>query len=146
MAEHDPTERVDNPEVEHEESDVNVRGILLFGAVLSVGIAVVCLVLWGLMQYFAARETGETDPLPAAAAEGRLRLPRDINKVPQPRLQVDEARDLEELRRHERERLTTYGWEDRKAGTVRIPVERAMELVAGEGLPVRKQRDEGKKP
>jgi len=143
MAEHDAESRADNPEVEHEESDVNVRGILIFGGGLAAGIAVVCAVVWGLMVYFSARETGEADPLPAP--EGRLQLPRDINKVPQPRLRVDEGRDLEELRRHEHERLTTYGWEDRKAGSVRIPVERALELVAEEELPARKQRDGGKK-
>ena len=30
--------------------------------------------------------------------------------------------------------LTSYGWVDRKAGTVRIPIERAMDLIAHRGL------------
>lgn len=37
---------------------------------------------------------------------------------------------LEELRTREQEELTTYGWVDKEKGTVRIPIERAMELVA----------------
>jgi len=39
---------------------------------------------------------------------------------------------LADLRAREQEELTTYGWEDKETGTVRIPIERAMELVARE--------------
>jgi hypothetical protein len=39
------------------------------------------------------------------------------------------ARGLEQ-RREARQRLDTYGWVDREAGVARIPIERAMELVA----------------
>lgn len=35
------------------------------------------------------------------------------------------------------ERLSTYGWVDRSAGSVHIPIERAIELTAQRGLPVR---------
>lgn len=35
-----------------------------------------------------------------------------------------------ELRRAEDEELSTYGWADREAGFVRIPIERAMALEA----------------
>ena len=39
---------------------------------------------------------------------------------------------------HEREDLLLdhYSWIDRSKGTVRIPIERAMELIAQRGLPV----------
>ena len=33
--------------------------------------------------------------------------------------------------------LTTYGWVDKNAGTVRIPIDRAKELLLERGLPVR---------
>jgi hypothetical protein len=35
--------------------------------------------------------------------------------------------------------LATYDWVDQKAGTVRIPIDRAMELIAQRGLPMRTQ-------
>ena len=38
----------------------------------------------------------------------------------------------EELERADREKLGTYGWVDREAGRVRIPVERAMEKLLAE--------------
>jgi hypothetical protein len=35
--------------------------------------------------------------------------------------------------------LDSYGWVDKDAGIVRIPVDRAMEILAKKGLPSRKQ-------
>ena len=39
--------------------------------------------------------------------------------------------------------LYSYGWVDEKAGTVHIPIERAMDLIAQRGLPVRGQGGTG---
>jgi hypothetical protein len=44
---------------------------------------------------------------------------------------------LENLRKDEDEKLSTYGWVDKNAGRVRIPIDRAMDLVVQRGLPVR---------
>jgi hypothetical protein len=55
-----------------------------------------------------------------------------VGEIPAPRLQVTDQRDLEALRRAEAERLEGYGWVDRKAGVVHIPIERAMDLLSGE--------------
>jgi hypothetical protein len=60
--------------------------------------------------------------------------------VPAPRLQVDPAADLIELRAREDARLHTYGWVDKKAGVIHIPIERAMDLVLQRGFPVRDQK------
>jgi hypothetical protein len=48
---------------------------------------------------------------------------------PEPRLQVAPAEDLRALRAREEEVLRTYGWVNREKGVVRIPIERAMELL-----------------
>ena len=119
----------DNPRVDHEDRDVNVRGILTFLAVLVVGGLVVHVALWWLQAFFVQRESSAKPPLPSPAAEERLRLPRDLDKVPAPRLQISEARDLEELRARENARLQGYGWVDAKTGTVHIPIDRAMDLL-----------------
>jgi hypothetical protein len=53
---------------------------------------------------------------------------------------VREPVNLETLRTREHEELTTYGYEDKNAGTYRIPVDRAKELVLERKvLPVRGQ-------
>ncbi len=49
---------------------------------------------------------------------------------PEPRLQADPLGDLRALRAEEDALLHGYGWADRQAGTVRIPIERAIELLA----------------
>jgi hypothetical protein len=54
---------------------------------------------------------------------------------PEPRLQADPPRDLEEFLAREEEFLTTYGWINREEGIVRLPVGRAMTLIAEQGLP-----------
>jgi hypothetical protein len=51
-------------------------------------------------------------------------------------LQVNEAADLAAYRASEDAVKNQYAWMDQEAGIVRIPVHRAMERVAEQGLPV----------
>jgi hypothetical protein len=61
-------------------------------------------------------------------------VPAQLPLPPAPRLQVDPRIDLDRLHAEERERLTTYGWADRERGLARMPIERAMELLAERGI------------
>ena len=54
---------------------------------------------------------------------------------PEPRLQTNPREDLRELRDAEQDTLTTYGWVDRNAGIVRIPIDEAITLTLQRGLP-----------
>ena len=54
---------------------------------------------------------------------------------PEPRLQPNPARDLREMRAAEEQLLHQYAWIDPDKGIVRIPIERAMDLIAQRGLP-----------
>jgi hypothetical protein len=58
---------------------------------------------------------------------------------PNPKLEEDERGQLNDIRLKEEQTLSTYDYIDQKAGTVRIPIERAMDLIAQRGLPVRTQ-------
>ncbi|MFN8643734.1 MAG: hypothetical protein U0802_19515 [Candidatus Binatia bacterium] len=119
---HSPQEA--HPVHAHEESDVVLRPVVVAGLGLLVLLVVTCAAMFGLFHLFAREEARLSPPAnPLAAAEGP-RLP------PQPRLQAHPVRDLEELRKAESELLTTYGWVDKNAGTVRIPVARAIDLLA----------------
>jgi hypothetical protein len=53
--------------------------------------------------------------------------------VPEPRLQSDPAGELRELQAQQRQQLEGYAWIDREHGLVRIPVARAMEILARRG-------------
>ena len=52
----------------------------------------------------------------------------------------DEPGNLQTFREHEDEKLTTYGWIDKNTGVVRIPIDRAKDLLLERGLPVRGAR------
>ena len=58
---------------------------------------------------------------------------------PPPRLQSSPAAELQELRAAEDALLSSYGWVNREAGVIHIPIERAMELIGQRGLPSRQQ-------
>ena len=122
-----------DPGVHHEESDVNIVGVLGFGAALIVVAAVIHLLVYVLFGYFNARE-GVKVPAeyPLAASQG----PRE---PPEPRLQTDPRQDMTDLRATEDELLGSYGWVDRHAGVVRSPIDAAMRLTLERGLPARQQ-------
>ena len=58
---------------------------------------------------------------------------------PSPQLEVNERTELNDELLREEQTLSTYDYVDKNAGTVRIPIDRAMELVAQRGLPTRTQ-------
>jgi hypothetical protein len=124
-----------NPEVHHEESDVNIRAIFGFGVGLMLAVAFVCFVLWVLFRYFEARERRNVAHEFPLAAQQENRLP------PEPRLQTNPRADLADLRAEEEKALQTYGWADKNASVVRIPIEQAMKLTVERGLPARPQRN-----
>ena len=131
---HTNPENVANPEVHHEESDVNIRGILGFGAGLIVVAVVVHLLIYVLFGYFNSRERVQGPAeYPLAAAQGN-------RQPPEPRLQTDPRQDLADMRAKEQDQLTSYGWVDKNAGVVRIPIDAAMKLTLERGLPSRQEK------
>lgn len=110
-------------------SDVHARGVMWFGIGLAASLAVISLLVYLLLRCLTAAH-------PSAAGWSRNLNPQV--SVPPPQLQSDPARDLAELRAREDRILHSHGWIDRGAGTIRIPIERAIELTAERGLPARK--------
>ena len=116
----------------HETNDASVRLIVITGVTFSLAIAMVLWLVYGMFQYLAHHPTVITPSNPMAESE-RQQFP------PAPRIEAHPAIEMEELRKQEDGILSTYGWTDKKAGVVRIPIERAMELQLERGFPVRKQ-------
>jgi hypothetical protein len=123
-------------DVHHDESDINLRAIFGFGAGLLIVAVVVHLLIAGLFRYFDAREARQPMVDYPIAATEEHRLP------PEPRLQVNPRQDLLDLRAHEDDVLTSYGWVDRNAGVVRIPIDEAMRLMLRQGLPTRQEKSQ----
>ena len=122
-----------NPEhrVHRETSDIDLGGVLRFAIGLVAAGVVIHVLVWFLYAYFrreAARPMPAEFPLATTALR---RLP------PEPRLQTDPRDDLANMRLAEERILMSYGWVDRNAGIVRIPIDEAMTLTIARGLPSR---------
>ena len=113
----------------HEESDANVSAVTKFGIGLAI-ISVVVLVLMVWLQNFFGNQTKRATPPPSP-------LMAERQSPPGPRLQIEPAKDLDEVRATEDSVLNSYGWVVRDGGVMRIPIDRAIELVVQRGLPVR---------
>ena len=109
----------------HERRDLAIRPLVIFGAMLIASVVAIHLGSTFVQDRLSARE-GER--------KGRPAPPRDP-----PTLSLHPEEDLLRQLEEERLRLATYGWINREAGILHIPIERAMDLVAERGLPARKK-------
>jgi hypothetical protein len=71
------------------------------------------------------------------ASERRPPLAEYRERPTGPLLQANPGEDVARQMAKEETCLSTYGWVDRPAGVVRVPIWRAMQLVAERGLPAR---------
>ena len=116
----------------HETRDASVRPIILTGVVLAVTIVLVGLIVYGAFQYLARRPATSAISNPMSAGDPQI--------PPEPRIEEHPAIAIQELHAQEDKILSTYGWTDKKAGVVRIPIDRAMELQLMRGFPTRKEQ------
>jgi hypothetical protein len=133
MADHAQPRPAVTPPLSHELSDADPSPILRFLVFLVVTTSAIALMVVYFYNYLERRE----------ASEKTARYPMSLTGVerpvpPPPRLQNYPFQDIKELRRNDKPLLDSYEWIDRSAGTVRIPVDRAMDLLAERGLPYRK--------
>lgn len=113
---------------DHERKDVDVPALFTIAFLLLLSCIAIFIVITLMMRYFKAHE-------PAVTA-GQANIPATrIKEFPRPRLEVKPGASLTELRAVEDVDLNSYGWIDRNAGTVRIPIDRAMRLLLDRGLP-----------
>ena len=128
----------------YERQDLQPSGIIYFLLALVV-VTVLCIfALRGLYSYLENRETAAqsaVNPLVTNVPKDTLHIPRGYPQsvFPSPKLEEDERGQLNQIRTNEETELNSYGWVDEKAGVVHIPIERAMDLIAERGLPVRPQ-------
>jgi hypothetical protein len=134
-----------------EKSDVRVTGIIVFLTALGIFVAVTAVLCYGIGMVINAQMKKDDGPTNKWAKTVDVRTlgslassPELQNKIsamtqtfPTPRLQLDDGYQ-EIADQHEKEDLLLehYTWVDQSQGKIRIPIERAMELVAQSGLPV----------
>jgi hypothetical protein len=148
-SEHEP-ESID-ASLGFEPSDVRITGILVFLIALGTFVAVTGILCYGIGKVFNAHMNKEDGPNTRWTKTVDIRqlgnLPNSPdmqNKVaeltqqfPTPRVQTDDGnQDVADLHAREDLLLDNYSWADSAHTKIRIPIERAMEIIAQRGLPV----------
>jgi hypothetical protein len=135
----------------YEASDVKVTGILVFIVSMAIFVVVTAVTCYGIGKVLNAHLNREDGPNSKWTQTVDIRQlgnlpsnPEMQNKVaqmtqsfPTPRLQLDDGdQDVADLHAREDILLDNYTWVDQGKGSVRIPIDRAMEIIAQKGLPV----------
>jgi len=108
----------------HEQTDISLTGVTRAALFTFAGIGVVMALMWGAWGFFLG-QVRQSDPgkPPMAADDYGQRIPAT------PRLQSVPTVDLKEYRAQQNEKIEGLAWVDQGAGTVRIPIQAAMQLI-----------------
>jgi hypothetical protein len=138
----------------YELADANVKDTAIFLVVMAAVLCVVFVVAFGvgkLLYYELGRSDGppnkwstlagaKSENLESNPAIEQQQLQHVVARFPQPRLQTDDGNiEISEMHAREDMMLDHYTWVDQQKQTIRIPIDRAMQLLAQRGLPVNTQ-------
>jgi len=128
----------------YERRDIGISAVLYFLAGLALFGLITYFLVTGLYQYLEKQTEAQqtpVNPLVTNAPQDTRHLPPEYKgdydkylqkNFPSPQLEIDERNQLDKIRLNEAQVLSTYGYIDEKAGTVRIPIERAMDLIVSQ--------------
>ncbi len=145
----------ESKKVGYELSDANIADIAGFLVVMAASIAVVFVLAFGIGKLIYSglnREDGPPNKWSrmAGVKPGNMQsnpqieqqqLQQLVKRFPTPRLQADDGNiDVADMHAREDMLLQHYTWADEQKQTVRIPIERAMQILAQKGLAVESQQ------
>src|SRR4051794_23652172 len=113
----------------HEQTDAHANGVFAVLIGLAVAIVIIHFVLSGFI--------GHLNKKPASTDVWQMKQHGNAATFGsgQPPLQVSPPADLDEFRAREESELNSYTWVNRTSGIVRIPIDRAMDLMVQKGMP-----------
>ena len=131
-----------------EREDMSPAGVMYFMVGLAIVAILIHVIVTGMYRYLDSYDAKHQAPMNPMAvktgvdprtmtfheAEGQMQ-----KTFPQPVLEDNERQQFGALVEKQDEVLASYDWVDQKNGVVRIPIDRAMDLLAQRGLPVREQ-------
>ena len=106
---------------DHEKSDARVE---VFPWVVAGFVAVVLVVfvsVWWIFRFYWR--------IDASRDARRTLIQQAAPSPPEPRLQIDPEADLQRFREEQARALNSYGWSAPAEQRVRIPIDRAMQIV-----------------
>lgn len=106
------------PPARREPDDVALRSMLMLLALIGTCLVLILLLAWWLY--------------PASVADRRFAQP--FPTFPAPQLQPSPRADMDAFRAKQARELNGAYWQDQQAGTVHVPINRAMALIARDGI------------
>jgi len=110
------------------DQEISVRRILWLGVWLAAGTLVFALMMWGLLRGFQVWDEKHEVQMAPMMARNPQQPP------PEPRLQNDPGKDMAKMRADEDVVLERAGWVDQQGGTLRVPVNMAIDAIAQRGV------------
>lgn len=136
----------------YEERDASAIGIFAVIVLLAIGGLTIHIILVGVINTLKEHKmttdgwrpvrpglSGERYSGAGLPGSTNGEAPAAAGQPEYPVLQVSPSGDLKDFRAREEQELNSYGWVNKTTGVVRLPVERAMEIVLRQGLPQRKE-------
>lgn len=111
----------------HEMEDVRVRGVIIFLVILVLSVGVFQIMLGGMLKYFSDQQERNAALRPDLFDD-------QVGQYAGPELQDSPNRDKPEIMRAWYARLDSYGWTDPSKKVARIPIDRAITLLAERGI------------
>jgi len=131
-------------EAEYEHDDLGTRGIFAFLIGLVVSGVVIYFIVVGMYSFLDKYERSQmatASPLvPLKGEMQRMMTQGEVDNLFKdngaPMLEANERAELRDFLMNQEKQLNSYGWVDEKAGVAHIPIERAMQLLVDQKLPV----------
>lgn len=116
----------------YETDDVGVPTILRWVAFMFVFVLGALALTYGIYNFFVPGDNAQAEINAQSPLLSQKRLP----PADAPILQAAPKQDWKDFTREADEKVHTYGWVSPNRGIVKIPVERAIDLLAARGIPV----------
>src|SRR5579859_4989231 len=115
------------PHEQHETRDMSFKTVAGFAIGLLAVLVLIGGALLGLYSYFGTHDA-KSDTLPSMVTPPSL--------PSEPHVEVESSQSIQALNAAADQLLNTYGWSDQQKGIARIPIDRAMQLIVSQGVPV----------
>lgn len=134
-----------NPETGFEKEDLSALGVMYFMGGLAVVVVVIYFIVAGMYRYLDHYDRTHQPPANPMAADSNMdpqTMSRDQIRdkaeatFPKPVLEYSEQTQYIDDLKKQNDVLASYDFVDQKNGVVRIPIDRAMDILAQRGLPV----------
>jgi hypothetical protein len=131
-------------ETEFEREDLSTRGVFAFMIGLAVIGIVIYFIIVGMYSYLDKIEREQmatASPLVTSkGAMSRVVTQAEMDKAFKdngvPMLETNERGQFKDFLLNQEDQLNSYGWVDKDASVAHIPIQRAMDLIVQQGLPV----------